>query len=463
MKRLTFENDPLLLERETLKDLIKNKQYPFLFLNKRDKVLNLFSAFVKKRDFIKTNKINQPFQKTVYVKVTKKLGNLINKKFYNKKKLQCSLEFYICRRTDLKKAIKRWFRNNIFPFVLIRVISEDNLEKFSQYTQEIEYFTDFLNKSRFYCPKTLGELLIPDIIYLTGCSAGDGHINKEEKRWALVEGTSHEKFLIFSKYFISNLAYLIKTFGCKCKIEEYETKYVLRVNSKLFCRFLNYFFDLPFGKKEFLTKPSILGLNCNLERYFWRGCFDTDGSVNFRGSVNLSSNCQSFLNECQNYLRDKGIYSELSKRRTELVLSLRHLKKFCYEVGFSHPRKQNELLRILKKDSKYYFAELKDNNSKMDPNLLRTLKLLRVDDNYRVRIHRKDLEKEGMKFAEVIKTLELVFDKKFKITPSLIYFKSKTAYNFLNDIFIYEPLNKKLTSEEELSIMGELNKIWRLK
>ena len=125
---------------------------------------------------------------------------------------------------------------------------------------EIDCFTDFLGKSKFYCPIKIDQLLNEKLAYFTGCSLGDGHIDLEGKKGVLVDGSSFEEKMIGSEEFVENLGNLLNKWRVSSKIYIKPTKIILQVNNKLFCRFLNFFFGLPFGKKKnhILTTPPYL-------------------------------------------------------------------------------------------------------------------------------------------------------------------------------------------------------------
>ncbi|MFC1690725.1 LAGLIDADG family homing endonuclease [Nanoarchaeota archaeon] len=457
---LNYKNDSLLLNKETANDLIRDKRTNLIFLDKDMKLLNLFSAFVKKDDFIKTDKIVQPLQKTVYVKVSKNMVKRIDEKYSNRIDLIKRLETYIDRRTSIKETLAKWFNTEIFPFILLRIISKDNKE-LSDFIKEVEYFTDFLNKSRFYCPKKLDDLLNKKVIYLVGCSVGDGHINKEGKRWTLVDGSSKKERLLHSKEFVSELAYLLRNYLDTYEIREYPTKYALRINNKLFCKFLNFFFGLPFGKKKniILQKPSILNFDKkDPNKYFWRGCFDTDGSVNNCGAIDFCSSDKKLLTECKDYLEGNNIQVKETKR--SIFVGMSDLKKFSF-IGFSHPRKQKEYLEILKRGPK--FKDIKRRvNSKIDKRLLNIYPLLRIDNNYRIRIHTKTLKNSEFDRERLQKAIKDLFGYEFKESKTgLLYFKSKRVYDHLNENFIFEPYWKPINTKEKDRLLNEWNEVWK--
>ena len=323
---LNYKHDALLLDKETANDLIEKRKENLIFLDKEKKILNLYSAFVKKSDFVDSDKVAQPLQRTVYVKVNKDIAEIIKHKHQNKTEFKRLLETYTGKRGNCIQAFNRWKNNLVFPFILLRVLSKDQ-EDLTRLMCGVEYFTDFLNKSRFYPPRTLKELFNYKLIYLVGCSVGDGHIGKSGKRWVLVDGSSKKERLIYSKQFIEKLKILLNDFLIAFETSAHNTKSELKVNNKIFCRFLNFFFSLPYGKKKdsVLRVPLILKYNkTDLEKYFWRGYFDTDGSVG-KGVVDFCSSDKNILNECERYLKRRNI--KIKRRKQGIVIKVSQLKK----------------------------------------------------------------------------------------------------------------------------------------
>lgn len=456
---LNYKNDPLILDKETVNDIIRNKKDNLIFLDKEKQILNLYSAFVKSGDFTKRDKKIQPLQRTIYVKVSEKLFDIINKRISNKKELMKALSYYTDRRTQPITGVNNWFKNKIFPIILLRILSKDKKE-FSKFIGNIEFFTDFQNKSKFFCPKTLDELLDKKIVYLVGCSVGDGHIDKNGKRWTLVDGTSHSEKLTFSKKFIHNLAFLLIKYINNFEIKEHKTKCVLRINNKIYCRFLNFFFGLPFGKKKDteLQKPLILNLKVNdLEKYFWRGMFDTDGNVNILGAVSLCSSDHNLLDECKKYLAISQIQSEI--KGYNLMISKEYLKKFD-KIGFSHPRKQKEFLLSLKRDLKLISVEIK-NDKIIDNKLLQIHNLIRIEDGSRIRIHLRNLRKSNLNREELKKIIKSLFNCELRETKdNRLYFRSKKVYEYLRNIFDYKRSWESINKDEELKLLNNWNEVW---
>jgi len=457
---LNYKNDELLLGRETANDLIRYKKEHLLFLDEDKKTLNLFSAFVKKEDFVKRDKINQPLQKTAYVKVNDNLARILRQRCSDKKELNKRLELYMQRRSNISDAIKRWFEKSIFPLVLLRITSI-NEKEFSEWMPGIEYFTDFLNKSRFYAPRKLDELLHHPLIYLVGCSLGDGHINRSGKRWTLVDGSSDVNKLKFSGEFVLKLASLLKNYLDTYEIRKVENKYDLRINNKLFCRFLNFFFGLPYGPKKntILQAPRILRMSGqDIEKYFWRGCFDTDGNAGT--IVSFCSSDKNMFRECERYLQNKSITPTFSERN--VIIPISDTKHFS-PVGFAHPRKQMEFLAILRKGATFKTTRIREAQKlKINQELLKIYDVLSIDKSgYRIRINSVALRKKAMSVKKVQKKIRKLFGHSFRrASNGLYYFKSKNVYEYLQSLFIYEPAWRPITNEEGAKLLRSWNDVW---
>ncbi len=454
---LNYKNDPLLLDKETVNDLIRKGKENLIFLDKEKGILNLYSAFVKKNDFIKRDKLSQPLQKTVYVKISQKLTNEINKKFPDKKQLKKLIEQYTGRRSVVNA---KWFKNNVFPFILLRIISKNDKE-LSVLMNEIKYFTDFVSRSKFYHPKTLNNLLNIKTAYLVGCSVGDGHISKDGKKWCLVDGSSDEKRLVLSEEFVFGLKSLVENFVGIAYVNKFKTKYVVGTNNKLFCRFLNFFFSLPYGakKKTTLMTPLILKFSkTDLKKYFWKGLFDTDGSAVKSGVVTFSSIDKNLLDECKNYLKSLGINPTLTEKN--LNISMQDLKKWNY-IGFAHPRKQIEFLATLELGATFKSVKIKEGVG-IDERLKAIQNVLRVDkEGYRIRINSVAIRKEKMDIKFVQYVVNELFGHKFKkASNDLYYFKSKKVYDYLRSLFIYEPAWEAISEEDENQLLYNWNDVW---
>ena len=114
-----------------------------------------------------------------------------------------------------------------------------------------------------------------------------------------------------------------------------------------------------------------------------------------------------------------------------VVLGMPELKKFCY-IGLSHPRKQMELMTILKRGAEYLNIRVREDVNDINPILLKIYKSLRVDKNYRIRIHYRNLSKEGITRDKIKETVKDLFGYDLKTTTKgLMYFKSKKVYDYV--------------------------------
>ena len=458
---LNYENDPLLLENQTANFLISKKKDDLLFLDKNKGILNIFSAFVKMNDFVKKDKIVQPLQTTLYAKISKDLADELNKRCNSTKQVRGLISNYTKKRTNCN--VDKWFKLKVFPLIFLWIISKD-VNELSRWVLEIDYLTDYLNKSRFYVPKKIDDLLDNKLIYFVGCSVGDGHIDKAGKRWILVDGSSDNRRLEQSRDFIYNLASLLKNYIKTYTISEHKTKYVLNVNNKSLCRFLNFFFSLPYGAKKNVTLkvPLILSYSRNnLEKYFWRGMFDTDGSAVQNHSVDLCSSDKNILKECTDFFKKLSINPKVSMIGVRVNNS--DLKTFSH-VGFAHPRKQIEFLSSLKQGPKFKVSRIIPGmEKKISSDLYKIHEFLRVDNsNNRIRINATEIRRSNITFDDVKEIIKNNFGYEFKITSkNLHYFKSKKVASFLRSRFIYEPAWKAIEEEEEDQLLISWNDVWR--
>lgn len=116
---LHYQNDSWLLDRETANDLIKEGKDYFLFLNKRKKSLNLYSALIRKSDFQR----KQPIQNTPYLhgfKLTEKVVSSISSlpiglQKNNHAGLRSRYCAYLGRSSRVTVAdYKSWFKKYLF-------------------------------------------------------------------------------------------------------------------------------------------------------------------------------------------------------------------------------------------------------------------------------------------------------------------------------------------------------------
>lgn len=358
---LTYRNDPLLIEEandparyDSVRD-IKNKD--LIFLHKD--VLNLYSALVKKKDFERKEKcVSFLLSRMPYVS-----GNKVSEVFlrklnqvYSKERDYIKFREEIANYCNLKHRItlqqlKGWIKRKIFPFVAIRILA-------SQFKDELRIMSDIFLKGNkisgssstgFLPPLKLNDCFDNLNVYFIGSAFGDGGFSGEVM-WTLVDGTLQEKELFHSIKFIEFIKKILEDIY---KIKEFtilksKNKVVLVVSNKFFCRYLNFFFDLPFSYKgERLQVPKLFDYNPREnEGLFWRGLSDTDGS--FRDATTtftIGMKQKILLKEFGEFLRKNRI--EYSLRGQHLNVLTNSLAKYANCVGSSHPRKQGILIKQL--------------------------------------------------------------------------------------------------------------------
>ena len=99
-------------------------------------------------------------------------------------------------------------------------------------------------------------------------------------------------------------------------------------------------------------------------------------------------------------------------------------------------------------------------NNKTDKDLSKIQDLIRIDNNYRIRIHRRNLKKSKIDENEIRKIIKEMFGYNLKETRKLLYFKSKRAYDYLNKNLISEEYWKPINTQEEARLLEEWNEVW---
>jgi len=360
---LTYRNDPLLIEEandpamySTVRDM-KNKDFIFF----REDILNLYSALVKKKDFKRKAKcFSFLLLRMPYVSGDKVIEIFLRKlnQVYSKEKNYIKFREEIANYCNLKHRItlqqlNGWIKQKKLPFVAVRMIA-------SKFKDESKIMADLFSKaekisgsssSGFLPPSRLKDCFNDLNMYFVGAAFGDGGFSGEVM-WTLVDGALKSRELFHSVKFIELIKKILKDeYNInKFTILKSKNKVVLVVSNKFFCRYLNFFFDLPFSYKgEKLQVPRLFRFNRKENEYlFWRGLSDTDGS--FRESTTtftIGMKQKRLLNEFGGFLRKKGI--AYSQRGQHLNVLTNSLAKYAHYVGSSHSRKKEILLNQLKK------------------------------------------------------------------------------------------------------------------
>ncbi len=253
-----------------------------------------------------------------------------------------------------ENTVDRWFEKDLFP---IYVISEymDRQEM----VLRTRYITDCRDKTRFKPPLRFSQVKNPEIAYFVGVAAGDGGFNGKYL-WSVVDGGKEHELEDSEKFIKQLIRMMERLFGLPKKsitFMERENTRELRINNKWFAKYLTNFIGLPESyKKEDLSKPDFID-NEEMMKAFWRGLFDTDGSIAKESNrVTLSSASRKFLEKCRDDLEELGVgVHEIRKPGSyQLRVSNNCFREFSEEIGFSHPRKRDLMLEKLEKGAREY-------------------------------------------------------------------------------------------------------------
>src|SRR3989338_1667970 len=86
-------------------------------------------------------------------------------------------------KSNIKKLIEKWIKNDRIPFPMIRLISilHENDEIIITFITNFNYLTDRNGQSKFKPPYLLKDILNPKRLYDIGVSMGDGGIFNHEQ------------------------------------------------------------------------------------------------------------------------------------------------------------------------------------------------------------------------------------------------------------------------------------------
>ncbi|MBW2990878.1 hypothetical protein KY348_04180, partial [Candidatus Woesearchaeota archaeon] len=86
--------------------------------------------------------------------------------------------------------------------------------------------------------------------------------------------------------------------------------------------------------------------------------------------------------------------------------------------------------------------------------------LIRMDDNYRIRIHRRNLRKSDINESEIRQIIKEMFGYNLKETRKMLYFKSKRVFDYLNNHLESVSYWKPINTQEEAQLLEEWNEVW---
>lgn len=379
---LTFENDPLILERDnskgnytTVNDIIKKNELEALSI---ENVPNIFGALIKYDDFQK----KVPLHNIPYV-TGKSLNNTIKKllkelpEYTKNNHLQIRRFLKIYMKRKITKQYRNyiiWFGNGRCLLVFLRLLAWiysrkkkiNEKQVFAKIIEKIETIENAKGEGNLSLPKTMSELLTKDKAYILGASTGDGCLLLNDSRWATTDGHKDINALPFSYEYLKNInEWIRKEFGISGNIRNGPgKKYVLMINNKFFCRLLNFFCGIRFGVKMSPEVPLIFNLsesNHELKRHFFTGLIDTDGSI-LRNSPNMQiemNNSDNLINQLSSLLSETNIENSMSVNppSKRLFIPTKSFKNFVELIDLRHHYKHLLALNHLKKGTKERFLK----------------------------------------------------------------------------------------------------------
>ena len=436
-------------------------------LNAKDK--NIYACLVKPEYF--KSKMFSLKVPNISIENKHKLIELIEDKYGNIPKgfkdFVKNLEIYSGIKYSALDSVKQRYlnqlRNERINIIFLRVIS---ISLCGDGKKSINLFQDFISRFGYVrIGKTRLKILNFNkrLAYLAGVIAGDGHLSKRGNEIVIADGQSDKNKLRLSKDYIYLIAHLFeKEFNLRGAINNHTTWWRFRIDNVLLCKFFNYYFEIPLGKKCRIIKiPGWLSSTFN-EKYFWRGLMDTDGYIREKGKeIIFKSRSLILLNQFMEFLKRNKINAIINKDKNGeyLRIFVCDFLRYAEIMGFSHPRKKEILISHLREGPKYkVLSKINKNMPIVQSNIFKYLRPYKKV----VYINLNQYGKKSKKL-EVINRLELIkntfgvkitevkrnrYSNQFVICSRsfLEFVKNNAKYDLP-----WQPLNKakiKLLSEE---------------
>lgn len=287
-----------------------------------------------------------------YIQLTGELRSLIEEQFENlTQKISFYLEgIYSADSTYFKKVLQNYLHQERLPLVMIRVLAD-----LSQSPRE--FLAAWLRHASWesfkHIPFRMPTCLSPQLAYFLGVCNGDGSLTR-----------THISISDYSPAFIRKLRTFMSTlFGGHPKITRGSGGVnVLFIKSVWVGRLLHFLTDQPYGKKYHALRCPLLVANTELEQFYWRGLFDTDGS--YRWAIQFSTTSDQLAYDLQQFLERNALiyYTQLSKKGNSVQLKIGSYKAFAHLVGSWHSDKQQQCLHLLRQGTRILlFKGLKRN------------------------------------------------------------------------------------------------------
>jgi len=343
---LNWRTDPLLVDSEPKKQNAWLTANELIEANKRDSFITLTGQFllypvmVRRIDFISGERILQSFP---YILLDKEWCDSIRKQSLS---LAEKAHNYFSG-ANYNRSIRVWQKKIItyleeqqrLPFPLFRF--SDN-------------WLDYFNEKKFArFQSARGEnfqlqlYLTDDLAYLTGVIIGDGHLAEY-----------FVNIIDSSKEHIINLVKMLEEiFNSRTEFFKQKNANAWNVNilGKWIVRFFNFLSGQPIAARKYpaLREPLIFQNNNLYRNNFWAGLMDADGS--YRSTISFASASKKLRNDFSRYLNKKNIqhrfYEHTAFGSTTFSLNItgESRKQFASLIGSSHPKKQQELQRLLER------------------------------------------------------------------------------------------------------------------
>lgn len=194
-----------------------------------------------------------------------------------------------------------------------------------------------------HIPFCIPAQLSPKLAYFLGVCNGDGSLTR-----------THISISDHYPAFIRKLhAFITTMFGGRPKIIQGSGGVnVLFIKSVWVGRLLNFLTDQPYGRKYHTLRCPLILTNIDLERFYWRGLFDTDGS--YQSTMQFGTVSEQLVHDFEHFLEqhDLNYYTYFSKKGNTVQIKVGSYKAFSHLVGSWHPNKQQQCFNLLKQGTR---------------------------------------------------------------------------------------------------------------
>lgn len=381
----TWQNDPLLINQTptnvdnwtTANKLIQQERPNRLYLIPN--TLNLYGVLIKKADFIRRTDRDRIFARMPYVQLRGSLRSLIEERFETLGQKVCHyLEgIYTANAAYFKNILQNYLHQERLPLVILRVLAEltsNPRESLATWLLHAAW------ESFKHIPFRMPALLTPQLVYFLGVCNGDGSLTR-----------THISISDYYPTFIQKLHTFTATmFGGHPTISQGSGGVnILFIKSVWVGRLLNFLTDQPYGRKYHALRCPLILANTELERFYWRGLFDTDGS--YQQTMQFGTVSDQLAHDLERFLTQHALTycSYFSPIANTIQLKLGSYKAFAHLVGSWHPDKQQHCLKLLRQGTRIVmFKGVKSNclTAQGYLNLALLPKLHAEIENQRVRV-----------------------------------------------------------------------------